>query len=331
MVEILKKQWFVVLIAIILISFALFSIWDTNKGKLKGKSADGKDVVASVADQNIFADDVFDTIKTQSADEYLYQKFQDAVANEAIASDDDIKASAKLQAEQIEESMKASDPTNYKSNIQSQMEKFGYRDLNEYCLTSTKVEKLLTNYMDEHMEELFKPNQESKRGRIVSHILIQMEDSANPSDEEKAKVEKVEKALAEGKSFAEVAKEFSDDTSSATIGGLVGYCDEDSSLVDEFKATALSLNKNQVSDWVKVSSTNYSGWHKIIVLENDMEGILNYEDDNDTVIYQVYRSIMNANQNLDKKIVWEAAQKLDVTYGSDEIKKQLLDYMGIEE
>ncbi len=331
MVEILKKQWFVVLIAIILISFAVFSIWDTNKGKLKGKTVEGKDVIASVADENIFADDVFDVIKTNSADAYLYQKFQDAVANEAIKSDDDIKATAKLQAEQIEESMKASDPTNYKSNIQSQMEAFGYADLNEYCLTSTKVEKLLTNYMDEHMDELFKPIQEKKKGRIVSHILIQMEDSANPSDEEKAKVEKVDQALKEGKSFADVAKEFSDDTSSATIGGLVGYCDEDSNLVDEFKQTALSLQKDEVSDWVKVTSTNYSGWHKIVVLETEMDGIVNYEDDNDTVIYQVYRAIMSANENLDKKIVWEASKALDITYGSDEIKKQLLDYMGIEE
>ena len=63
MIEILKKQWFVVLIAVILISFAVFSIWDTNKGKLKGKTADGKDVIASVADQNVFADDVFAQLK----------------------------------------------------------------------------------------------------------------------------------------------------------------------------------------------------------------------------------------------------------------------------
>ena len=113
--------------------------------------------------------------------------------------------------------------------------------------------------------------------------------------------------------------------------GLVGYCDEDSNLVDEFKKTALSLQKDEVSDWVKVTSTNYSGWHKIVVLETEMDGIVNYEDDNDTVIYQVYRAIMSANENLDKKIVWEASKALDITYGSDEIKKQLLDYMGIEE
>ena len=37
MIKILKKQWFVVLIALIFIGFAIFSVYDTNKGKLPGK------------------------------------------------------------------------------------------------------------------------------------------------------------------------------------------------------------------------------------------------------------------------------------------------------
>lgn len=330
MIEILKKQWFVVLIAIILITFAVFSIWDTNKGKLAGKSVDGKDVIASVADQNIFADDIFESIKTTSADSYLYQKFQDAVANETIETTDDIKSEAKLQQEQTEEYFKSNDPTNYKTTLQSQLEAIGYSDLGEYCLTSTKVQKLLSNYMDEHMDELFTPIYKDKNGRIVSHILVIMKDSKNPSEEEKAKVENVDKALKEGKSFADVAKEYSDD-SSAAAGGLIGYSDNDSNLVEEFKKTALSLKKGEISDWVKVSSDNYQGWHKIIVLETDKDAIMKYEDDADTVKNQLYQAIMSANENLDKKIVWEAAKKLDITYGSDDIKKQLMDYMGIKE
>lgn len=330
MIEILKKQWFVVLIAIILISFAVFSIWDTNKGKLPGKTADGKDVVAAVADQNIFADDVFETIKEQSADQYLYQKFQDAVANEAIETTDEIKTEAQTQVESIETNFKSNDPTNYKTNIQSQLAAIGYSDLSDYCLKSIKVQKLLTNYMDEHMDELFTPLHKEKNGRIVAHILIKMEDSANPTDEEKAKVKKVEDALAAGTSFADVAKENSDD-SSASVGGLIGYSDSDSQLVEEFKEKALSLKKDEVSDWVKVASTNYQGWHKILVLETDKDAIIKYEDENDTVKNQIYSTIMNANENLDKKIIWEKSKELEVTYANDEIKKQLMEYMSIEE
>ncbi len=330
MIEILKKQWFVVLIAVILISFAIFSIWDTNKGKLAGKKADGKDVIASVADKNIFVDDIFNDLKTQSADAYLYQKFQDAVANEIIETDDDIKSTAKLQQEQTEEYFKANDPTNYKTTIQSQLEASGYSDLYEYCLTSAKVQKMFTNYMDEHMDELFTPIHKEKNGRIVAHILIKMENSKNPTKEEQEKVKKVDEALKSGKKFADVAKEFSDD-SSASTGGLVGYTDKDSKLVEDFKKTALKLKKNEVSDWVKVASTNYQGWHKIIVLETDKDKIVKYEDDTDTVKNQVYQAIMNADNDLRKKIVWEKSKKVDIVYGNDDIKKLLMDYMGIKE
>lgn len=330
MIEILKKQWFVVLIAVILISFAVFSIWDTNKGKLPGKTADGKDVIATIADENVFADDVFETIKAKSGTEYLFQKFQDAVADEAIDADSELKELAKQQAANIEANFKNTDPTNYKTNIKTQLASIGYDDLDAYCLLSMKSQKLLSNYMDEHMDELFTPIYDEKNPRIVAHILIKMEDSENPTEEELNKVNSVVEALASGTSFAEVAKNYSDD-SSATAGGLIGYSDTDSNLVEAFKETALSLGKDEVSDWVKVSSSNYQGWHKIMVLETDKDAILNYEDDNDTVKNQIYQTILTNNANLNKKIIWDKAQELGVTFGNDDIKKQLMDYMSIEE
>lgn len=328
MIEILKKQWFVVLIALIFISFAIFSIWDTNKGKLPGKSADGKDVVAALADTNITADDVFEKLKEQSGDALLFTKFQDAVASQAIETTDDIKSEAKLQAESIEEQFKSYDATNYKKTLQDQLIKMGYTDLNDYCIKSTKVQKLLIAYMDEHMDSLFTPIYDEKKSRIVAHILIKMEDSANPTEADLEKVKKVEDALAAGTAFADVAKEYSDDAS-ASQGGLVGYADSDSALVEDFKNTALELEKGVVSDWVKVASTNYQGWHKIIVLEDAKDAIVGYDDEN--VKNGIYSAIMNANENLDKKIIWEKSQDLKIEFGSDDIKKQLMDYMQIEE
>lgn len=328
MIEILKKQWFVVLIALIFISFAIFSIWDTNKGKLPGKSADGKDVVAALADTNITADDVFEKLKEQSGDALLFTKFQDAVASQAIETTDDIKSEAKLQAESIEEQFKSYDATNYKKTLQDQLIKMGYTDLNDYCIKSTKVQKLLIAYMDEHMDSLFTPIYDEKKSRIVAHILIKMEDSANPTEADLEKVKKVEDALAAGTAFADVAKEYSDDAS-ASQGGLVGYADSDSALVEDFKNTALELEKNVVSDWVKVASTNYQGWHKIIVLEDAKDAIVGYDDEN--VKNGIYSAIMNANENLDKKIIWEKSQDLKIEFGNDDIKKQLMDYMQIEE
>lgn len=328
MIEILKKQWFVVLIALILISFATFSVWDTNKGKLPGKSVDGKDVIATIADTNLLADDVFEQLKEISGDDLLFLKFQDAVASQIIETDDDIKSSAKLQAEQIEAGYKQNDPSNYKQTIQKQLDELGYKDLYEYALMSTKVTKIQTNYMDENMEKLFTPIHDEKKSRIVSHILIKMTDSANPTEEEAAKVKKVEEALASGTSFEDVAKEFSDDSSSAN-GGSIGYADSDSGLVTEFKDKALSLGKGEVSEWVKVSSTNYQGWHMIKVVESDVNELMKTEDE--AVKNSIYKAIMTANENLNRTIIWEASKKLNVEFANDDVKKQLMDYMDIEE
>lgn len=328
MIEILKKQWFVVLIAVILIVFLVFSIWDTNKGKLPGKSVDGKDLIAAVDETNITADDVFTKLLASAGDDLMYTRFQDAVADQAIETDSDLKSEAKLQKEAIEANAKSSNPTGYKDALQQQLDALGYKDLEEYCLLSSKTKKLLYSYMDDHMSELFTPIFTEKKSRIVSHILIKMEDSANPTEEELAKVKSVEDAFAAGTSFEDIAKEYSDD-SSAALGGLVGYVDSDSGLVEDFKTTALGLEKGTVSDWVKVASTNYQGWHKIIVLENEQDAIVDY--DNETVKNGVYQAIMTANENLDKKIIWEKSVDLNVTYANDDIKKQLMDYMGIKE
>ena len=55
MAEILKKNWFVVLIAVLLCGFAIYYVWDTTKDFVKGKSVDGKDVIASIDNYDLTA------------------------------------------------------------------------------------------------------------------------------------------------------------------------------------------------------------------------------------------------------------------------------------
>ena len=75
-----------------------------------------------------------------------------------------------------------------------------------------------------------------------------------------------EDALAEGRSFEDVAKEFSDDTGSAANGGSLGFSDADTSYVTEFLEAALKLNQGEISEWVihdGSASGGYSGYHLI--------------------------------------------------------------------
>lgn len=326
MIEILKKQWFVVLVACILIIFAVYCIYDTNKGKLPGKSVDGKDLVAALSDAPITADDLYAKLFETNGTTQLVSGFQDLVASKAVETTDDIKSEAKLQAESIEANFKSGDPTNYKTSIQTQLNALGYEDLNDYCLKVTKLNKLQKDYMDENMDSLFTPIYEEKQSRIVAHILIKMEDPASPTDEELAKIKAVEDGLAAGTSFADVAKQYSED-SSATNGGIIGYADSDSGLVTAFKEKALELNKDEVSDWVSVSSDNYKGWHKIKVIETDKDAILA----DDTAMDGVYLAIKNNNANIGNQIVWEASKKLEITFANDEIKQAVMDKLQITE
>lgn len=332
MIETLKKQWFVVLIALIFTGFAIFATIDTNKGKLSGKSAGGKDLVAALSgDNNITADDLYDTMYKQYGDKMIYLKWQQAVANESVKTSDDIKE----------------DASNYQANLTNYLQQqatqggstvdvatanylanYGFEadEMSDYCLTLSKIQKLQNDYIQANIEDLFTKMHDEKKGRSVSHILIKMADANNPTEEEKAKVKSVEDALAAGESFEDVAKKYSDDGSKED-GGFLGYMDSDTSYVESFKKAATALETGKVSDWVKESNTNYNGWHKIKVNETDKDALLKDEKLKDSI----NQAIATANPDLASKYLWEAAKDLDIKYANDDIKANIMKTLGVSE
>ena len=92
-------------------------------------------------------------------------------------------------------------------------------------------------------------DQQEARAR---HILVATEKEAKD----------VEKQLADGKSFEEVARDYSKDPGSAKQGGDLGYFTKDK-MVKEFADAAFKLKKGEVSQPVK----SQFGWH-IIKLED---------------------------------------------------------------
>lgn len=328
MIEILKKQWFVVLIALIFIGFAVFCIYDTNKGKLPGKSVDGKDLIASLkGDVNVTADDLYNSLESTSGKSLLFMKFQAEVIDKSVKTTDELEKTAKTYEANIQasaESQASSSGSNSKTLIAQQIAQYGFAEdqLSEYCLTVAKMQKMQDDYITKHLDELFAPIYKEKQSRTVSHILIKMADANNPTDAEKKKVKQVEDALKKGDSFADVAKKYSDDTS-ASDGGYLGYMDSDTSYVDSFKKAAFKLKKGEVSDWVKESNDNYNGWHMIKVEETDKDAIEKDKKAKDSL----YTAIANANTTLSNTYLKEAAEKLDIKYANDDVKKQIMDIL----
>jgi foldase protein PrsA len=115
---------------------------------------------------------------------------------------------------------------------------------------------------DEEVEEYYKTNTSSYLVPLqvrASHILVQ---DAEHTPESLEKAEQILEKAKAGDDFAELAKEYSDDTS-AESGGDVGYFDETTSFVAEFKEAAFALQIDEVSDVVETEF----GYHVIKVTE----------------------------------------------------------------
>ncbi|GAB6419072.1 peptidylprolyl isomerase PrsA [Bacillus luti] len=105
------------------------------------------------------------------------------------------------------------------------------------------IEKTIT---DKELKENYKPEIKA------SHILVK--------DEATAK--KVKEELGQGKSFEELAKQYSEDTGSKEKGGDLGYFTA-GKMVKEFEDAAFKLKKDEVSEPVK----SQFGYHIIKVTD----------------------------------------------------------------
>ena len=325
MIEKLKENWFVVLVAVILIAAVGYYTYDTNKGKLPGKKVDGKDVVASIGDTDFFADDLYlelygdESSSSSAGTQVLFSYFERAVVDAAVSVDDEMKRNIATAVTSVKQNYEGQEST-----LLSQLQAAGYSSLDDlelYFTHSFKMQKLIGDAYAKDLDNLFTPIYEEKNSRVVSHILVTISDFNNITEEEQAKMDAIDQALADGEDFAEVAKEYSDD-GSASDGGNLGYVDSDSSLVTEFKEAALAAEKGVVTDWVQ---TEY-GYHKILVTETDKEALMENED----IRNDIYAAIEKANPDLNAQIIWETGQELGVEFANENVENAIKSYLGIE-
>ena len=98
----------------------------------------------------------------------------------------------------------------------------------------------------------------------ASHILIQVPPDATSQikTQKLAQIETVQSLLKQGGQFAELAKKFSEDTTTAVNGGDLDFFPR-GMMVPEFDAVAFTLSTNKVSDIV---TTKY-GYHLLMVTD----------------------------------------------------------------
>ena len=80
MSDFLRTNWFVVLIAVIIIGFIGYFIYDTNKDNVSGKSVNNEQVVASIDGDDITANDLYDE-STPYDGSTIYNMYKNAVVD----------------------------------------------------------------------------------------------------------------------------------------------------------------------------------------------------------------------------------------------------------
>jgi peptidyl-prolyl cis-trans isomerase C len=124
-------------------------------------------------------------------------------------------------------------------------------------------------YYDAH-PDLFKRPEQIR----ASHILIRVDPHADQSqkDSSRKKMEAIQQRLKKGEDFAELAKQYSEDPSSAR-GGDLSYFGR-GRMVKPFEDAAFALKQGEVSDIVETQF----GYHLIKVTDRKPETLVPYEE-----------------------------------------------------
>lgn len=322
MLDNVKKYWFVIIIGLVFVVFiGLFSA-DQINSVLKGKKVDGKDVVAEIKGENYFVDEYFEDLQTSIGDGQLYSLFQKSVLR-SIESSEDIIADAKENAEALMNYTAQNDGEAGVAEINSALISMGYsgtEELNLYYEDMAKYNVIIKDYALANKESVLDPYVKEAKPRLVSHILVSMDDPAKPTEAQQTKLDSVNKRIADGEAFADIAMALSDDQGSAVNGGSVGYTDYSTQFVAEFLKAALATEEGKLSDWV---NTDY-GRHIIKVDSTDINKII------ESNLADFVTAITTYDADLAYQAIWNKAESLEITFGSDEIKTRLMNFMQIK-
>ncbi|WP_226643683.1 peptidylprolyl isomerase [Mesobacillus subterraneus] len=136
----------------------------------------------------------------------------------------------------------------------------------EIYLLAEKMIGASIDVSEEEMKTYFEENKESfdqKEQVKASHILV----------EDEATAKKVKEELDNGKDFAELAKEYSTDSSNAANGGDLGYFGK-GEMAEEFEKTAFALKAGAISEPVKTEF----GYHIIKLADKKAEKAAEFEE-----------------------------------------------------
>ncbi|MGF9966282.1 peptidylprolyl isomerase PrsA [Bacillus rhizoplanae] len=157
-------------------------------------------------------------------------------------------------------------------------------------------EAVKSSITDKEAKDNYKPEIKA------SHILVKDEDTAK----------KVEAELAQGKTFEDLAKQYSEDTGSKDKGGDLGYFGP-GKMVKEFEDAAYKLKKGEVSQPVK----SQFGYH--IIKVTDIKELKPFDQEKDRIKGDMADKKMQDAQFMND-LVTKEIKKADVKINDKDLK-----------
>ncbi|MCR5067366.1 MAG: peptidylprolyl isomerase [Erysipelotrichaceae bacterium] len=323
MKKFIKENWFVVVIAVFFAVISIFFAYDQHKDDLPGKSVGGKSVAFGVDDNYTTMDDLYDGLYKYYGESLITQQFSNAVLDNAVETTTELETEAQSYTDYYADMYSSYGGLSYLNQIAQTY--YGYNDFKTYMLYSIKSRELSTKYVSAHAEEYVDDAfMEKYTPRVISYCLIKFEDPKNPTADEKERLEKAQAAWTSeeynDEKFADFAKAFSEDSSTASSGGKLGYVDSATdTLVKEFTEAALKLQAGEVSEWVY--SENY-GW---FLIKCDSTSLDDFRNESDFA-----SRILSDFENVANEIMWNSAQEAGVKFSDPDIEAYIKSELGLE-
>lgn len=323
MAKFLKENWFVAVIAAFFLCISIFYAVSTTKDNLPGKTANGKDVVFSVDDTNVTADELYDELFKTYGKNNLFLKFFEGVIDASVKEDSAMTTEINNS---IASTINYYAQQGYNEEYLNQLSQYyyGYPTFREYVKYSIKGERLYASYIEEHKDEYVTDAFIAENSpRVISYCLIKMDKPAEPTAEETDRLNAAKDACNSDKynvnNFDEFAKKFSEDTSTAPNGGKLGYMDKDAQLVEAFLKAALALKEGEVSEWVYDSNYGY------FLIKCDSTSYEDFKSESAFV-----SAVISANEGLSNKIIWEQSQNINATFPDESVKQYIMSQLNVE-
>ena len=331
--ELIKKYWFIGVVAVALIGFIVVYAADSYKNReitVDSKQVDGKYVVYSIDDEDVYADDFYNTLYDSYGLNIAFLSYERAVLREAYETTEEMSTYASNYAANILSRYSASD---IEKSLKSAGYSNGVDDLQEYYINLQKRDIAVKEYALANADK-YLTDTTGTNGRIIYHILIKTdveavtdeegnvtEYKAQPTEDQTNKLNEVLVALEnEENSFEYVAYQYSEDSSSS-YGGYLGVVNEENrGNYDKFFAeAAMSLQEGEVSDPI---TTQY-GFHILYNAGSSAEKML---DD-----YYFLSNLESQNQSLIIEAIMAKADEKGFTIVDEDLKAQIEAQMGGEE